>query len=338
MKSVIFGSTILMVVLASAAEARNHLRIVSSPGDFVYTSKVAENFSREFQQPTPVIRRTGSRATIRMFCAGIGVDHPDIVSLPRAMQRAEVAECRSNGVKRITQIKVGYEAVVLARQRGAFRFDVNKVHLFKALAKEVPIHGRIVPNPYKKWSDIDPFLPPIPIRVIGPRSGSEMRQAFMKLVMDEACRTLPALTALEPQRRKKVCTTFRDDGVFRAAARGYRDTVRALERDSSRIAIMPYSVYEGWDEVLAAVQIDSVAPNPVTVARSEYPIICPRFLYIKTQHFDRVPGLLEFVVEYTSDRAWGPAGYLTEDGLIPMTERDRLWQRANAIGFTPMRR
>jgi phosphate transport system substrate-binding protein len=112
MKSVIFGATVLMVVLASAAEARNHLRIVSSPGDFVYTSKVAESFSREYRQPAPVIRRTGSRTTIRVFCAGIGVDHPDIVSPPRPMQQAEFDECQGNGVKRITQIKVGYEAVV----------------------------------------------------------------------------------------------------------------------------------------------------------------------------------------------------------------------------------
>lgn len=336
MKSVIFGATVLITALASAADARDHLRIVSSPGDFVYTSKVAESFSREYRQPVPVVRRTGSRTTTRIFCAGIGVDHPDIVSLPRPMQPAEIDECRKNGVKRITQIKVGYEAVVLARQRGAFRFDVNKVHLFMALAKDVPVHGRIVPNPYKKWSDIDPFLPPIPIRVIGPRADTEIRRAFLKLVMDEACRTLPVLKELDPGRREKVCTTFRTDGAFRAA-RGHHNTVRMLERDSSRIAIMPYSVYREWDEALATVQVDSVAPNPSTVARSEYPIICPFFVYVKTQHYSRVPGLLEFVVEYTSDRAWGPDGYLIDDGLIPMTERDRRWQRANAIGFTPMR-
>lgn len=338
MKSVIFGATVLIMALASAAEARDHLHIVSSPGNFVYTSKVAESFSREFRQPVPVVRRTGSRTTVRTFCAGIGVAHPDIVSLPRPMQPAEIDECQRNGVKRITQIKVGYEAVVLARQRGAFRFDVNKVHLFKALAKEVPVHGRIVPNPYKKWSDIDPFLPPIPIRVIGPRADTEIRRAFMKLVMDEACRTLPALAALDAPRRDNICTTFRSDGAFRAVSRGYHDSVRMLERDSSRIAIMPYSVYQEWDEALATVQVDSVAPNPATVARSEYPIICPFFVYVKTQHYSRVPGLLEFVVEYTSDRAWGPGGYLIEGGLIPMTERDRRWQRANAIGFTPMRR
>ncbi len=336
MKSVIFGATVLITALASAADARDHLRIVSSPGDFVYTSKVAESFSREYRLPVPIVRRTGSRTTIRVFCAGIGVDHPDIISLPRPMQQSEVDECRRNGVKRITQIKVGYEAVVLARQRGAFRFDVSKVHLFKALAKDVPVDGRIVPNPYKKWSDIDPFLPPIPIRVIGPRADTEVRRAFLKLVMDEACQTLPALKALDAPSRDRICTTFRDDGAFRAVSRGYRDTVRLLERDSSRIAIMPYSVYREWDEALASVQVDSVAPNSRTIAKSEYPIICPFFVYVKTQHYSRVPGLLEFVVEYTSDRAWGPNGYLIDDGLIPMTERDRRWQRANAIGFTPM--
>ncbi len=336
MKFVIFGATVLITALASAAEARNHLHIVSSPGDFVFTSKVAESFAREYRQPTPVVRRTGSRTTVRKFCAGIGVDHPDIVSLPRPMQQAEIDECRRNGVKRITQIKVGYEAIVLARQRGAFRFDVNKAHLFKALAKEVPVDGRMVSNPYRKWSDIDPLLPPIPIRVIGPRSDSEIRHAFVKLVMVEACRTVPELAALDAPLRDKVCTTFRDDGAFRAVARTYRDTARFLERDSARIAIMPYSVYEEWDEALTTVRVDSVAPTPATVARSEYPIVCPFFVYVKTQHYDRVPGLLEFVVEYTSDRAWGPDGYLIDDGLIPMTERDRRWHRANAIGFTPM--
>ena len=338
MRSLIIIATMMTATMATAAEARKHLRIVSSPGDFPFTSKVGESFARGYQQPVPVIQRSGARTSVRLFCAGVGVSHPDIISLPRAMQAGEVEECRRNGVRRITQIKVGYEAVVLAQQRGAFRFDVSRLHLFKALAKEVPIHGKIVANPYENWSDIDPYLPPIPIRVIGPRADSDLRRALLTMVMDDACRSLPEIAKLGADRQIEICTSFRNDKAFKTISRDYDDAVRLVGQDPSRMILMPFAVYEKWDNVLSSVRIDGSEPTVQTISDSSYPVTCPLFVYVKTQHYDRVPGILEFVTEYTSDRAWGPEGYLTEYGLIPLSETERRSERANAIGLSPMKR
>ena len=338
MKSVIFGAAALLAAMASVAEARDHLRILSSPADFPFTAKVSERFARSYHQPKPVIQRSGPRTNVRLFCSGIGLSHPDIISLARPLQDAEIEKCRQNGVHRITEIKVGYEAVVLARQRGTFRFDVSKRDLFLALAKEVPIGGRIVRNPYRLWSDISPYLPPIPIQVIGPRADSEVRHSFLSHVMEPACRSFAAVARLTPERQGEVCSTMRSDNAFQAVARSYNDTVRLLMQEPSKMALMPYSVYEDWDEVLATVKIEGVEPNGQTLGNASYPVTCPLFVYVKTQHYDNVPGVLEFITEYTSDRAWGPDGYLIDDGLIPMSEMERRSQRANAIGLSPMER
>ena len=338
MRSVIFGVAVLVAMMASVAEARDHLRILSSPGDFPFTAKVSERFARSYHRPKPVIQRSGQRTNVRRFCSGVGLAHPDIISLSRPLRNSEIELCRQNGVRRITEIKVGYEAVVLARQRGTFRFDVSKRDLFLALAKEVPMGGRIVRNPYRLWSDISSYLPPIPIRVIGPRADSEVRHAFLSLVMEPACREFTVVGALSAERRAQVCSTMRSDNAFQAVSRSYDDTVRVLMRDTAGIALMPYSIYEEWDEVLATVKIEGVEPNERTLGSNRYSVTCPLFVYVKTQHYDSVPGVLEFITEYTSDRAWGPDGYLIDDGLIPMSEMERRSQRANAIGLSPMNR
>lgn len=338
MRSVIFCMAALVATMAGVAEARDHLRILTSPEDFAFTAKVSERFARSYHRPKPVIQRSSSHINVRLFCSGIGHSHPDILSLSRPLRNGEIERCRENGVRSITEIKIGYEAIVLARQRGTFRFDVSTRDLFLALAKEVPMGGRIVRNPYRLWSDIAPYLPPIPIRVIGPRPDSEIHLSFLSFVIEPACRDFPDIARLGPERQAQVCSTMRSDNAFQSVARSYDETVRELMREPSNIALMPFSIYEDWDDVLATVKIDGVEANGKTLGNGIYPVTCPLFVYVKTQHYESVPGVLEFVTEFTSDRAWGPDGYLIDHGLVPMSEMERRAQRANAIGLSPMNR
>ena len=78
--------------------------------------------------------------------------------------------------------------------------ELTKQQIFLALAKDVPQDGKMVPNPYQKWSDIDPSLPDQKIEVMGPPPTSGTRDAFVELAMEGGAKTFPMLA--EPSRAK----------------------------------------------------------------------------------------------------------------------------------------
>ena len=45
--------------------------------------------------------------------------------------------------------------------------------------------------------------------------------------------------------------------------------------------------------------------------------------YVKKAHVGKIPGILEFLTEFTSEAAMGEEGYLTDRGLIPL-DADKL--------------
>ena len=45
--------------------------------------------------------------------------------------------------------------------------------------------GKLVANPNKTWSDVDPSLPDEKIEVLGPPPTSGTRDAFVELVMEQ---------------------------------------------------------------------------------------------------------------------------------------------------------
>ena len=53
-------------------------------------------------------------------------------------------------------------------------------------------------------------------------------------------------------------------------------------------------------------------------------------------HVGAVPGIQEYLAEFTSDKADGEEGYLTAKGLIPMPEAERTKFRQDAKSLTPM--
>ena len=332
----LLAAAAVVYVTGASAAARDQMHIVSSSTGFPFTAQVSESFASNYRQPAPVIERFGARTGIRLFCAGIGDQHPDIVSVSRAMWNAEVAACEKNGVKRITEIKVGYEGLVLAGKRGGPRLNIGKTQLFAALARQLPVDGKLVKNPHKRWSDIDPRLPDLAIRVIGPNASAELRELLLSTVMDQGCRDYPGVTALPAAKRDRVCTTLRNDGIYVEVAKTYDDAIDRVSRSRRVFALIPYSDFVPHARRLAAHPIDGVLPSPVTIAMGAYPVTCAIHVYVKNQHYEQVPGILEFVTEFTSHWTWGPEGYLVDAGLIPMSHQDRIAQRANAIGLNPM--
>ena len=175
------------VATASAQVARDYVSIVGSSTVYPFSTVVAERFGRNTDFKTPKIESTGTGGGFKLFCAGIGVQHPDISNASRRIKQSEVDDCASNGVAHIVEVKLGYDGIVIANSRAADVLDLTLEQVYLALAKNVPNPDgghSLIANPYRRWSDIDSGLPNLAIEVLGPPPTSGTRDAFLELAME----------------------------------------------------------------------------------------------------------------------------------------------------------
>jgi phosphate transport system substrate-binding protein len=320
----------ISVALVGAAEARDQIRIVGSSTVFPYSQAAAEEFANQTGKPAPVVESTGTGGGMKIFCQGVGTGQPDATGASRAMKKSEFELCLKNGVASITEVLLGYDGLSMAVSRNGKSLDLTKAQLFQALAAEVEVDGKVVDNPYKTWSQIDPSLPNTPIQVFGPPPTSGTRDAWVELVMEEGCKAFPAIKALDKDRHKTVCQRMRTDGPFIEAGENDNLIVQRLESDPNAYGIFGYSfLYENQDK-LKGITVDGVEPNLDTIADSSYPVSRPLFIYFKNAHRGVIPGLDDFIKEMTSEAAMGEGGYLSERGLVPLAKSRREDVRKNA--------
>lgn len=328
MRATLLASASALVAVAIAvpdaqAQSRDQIRIVGSSTVFPYTQAVAEQYAGMTGNPAPVVESTGTGGGMQIFCGGLGPDFPDITGASRAIKQSEFEMCQQNGVDSVTEALIGYDGLTVAHSSDGPDLDLTKAQLFQALASEVPVDGEIVANPHTRWSDIDPALPDDEIRVFGPPPTSGTRDAFVELVMEVGCEEFEAVEALEEDRKAEVCNRMRQDGPFIEAGENDNLIVQRLESDASALGIFGYSfLFENTDK-LKPVLVEGVAPTKETIASGDYGVSRPLFVYIKNAHRGVIPGLDDFVAEYTSEQAFGPGGYLSERGLIPLDDAER---------------
>jgi phosphate transport system substrate-binding protein len=310
-------------VLAGAAVARDQIRIVGSSTVFPFTQAVAEQFANATGNPAPVVESTGTGGGMKIFCEGVGEDKADITGASRAMKESELKACMDAGVDSVTEVLIGYDGIAFASSKEGADVDLSKAQLWQALAAEVPVDGEIKANPYKKWSDIDSSLPDVEIQVFGPPPTSGTRDAWVELVMEEGCEAFDEVKALEGDRMEEVCARMRQDGPFIEAGENDNLIVQRLGADQNAFGIFGFSfLYENLDK-LKGQKVAGVAPSVETIADGSYGVSRPLFFYIKNAHRGVIPGLDEFIVEYVSEESMGDGGYLTERGLIPLSEDKR---------------
>ncbi len=325
-----------LALAATAAEARDQIRIVGSSTVFPFSTVVAEQFGKTGGFKTPVVESTGTGGGFKLFCAGIGVGHPDISNASRAIKESELKDCAANGVTEITEVKIGYDGIVLANAKTAPAFSLTVAQVWQALAKDVPVDGQLVANPYKSWNDIDPSLPNEPIEVFGPPPTSGTRDAFVELVMDVGCKEFAEVKALEGDAHKATCQTIREDGAFIEAGENDNLIVQKLEANPLALGIFGYSFLDQNADKVQGSAIGGVAPTFEAIADGSYPVSRPLFFYVKNAHVGVIPGLKEFVAEFMSDRASGEEGYLADKGLIPLPADEHAEVLAAASALTPM--
>lgn len=328
------------VALTGAAEARDQIRIVGSSTVYPFTTTVAEQFGKSGGGKTPVVESTGTGGGMKLFCAGVGVGHPDATNASRAMKKSEFEDCQKNGVKDIVEIKVGYDGLTLAQSKQGPDLKITLGQLFLALAKEVPgADGKLVANPNKNWSDIDKSLPNVKIEVLGPPPTSGTRDSLHELFMEAGAEQIPAMKELKKSDKKafsKAWKTLREDGAYVEAGENDNVIVQKLEANRNAFGVFGYSFLEENAAKLKGVTLDGAAPTYENIAGGKYKGSRPLFVYIKKQHVGVVPGVDKFAAEYVSTKALGEDGYLAKKGLVTLPKKELDVVRKNVTGLTPM--
>lgn len=312
--------------------SRDFVRAVGSSTVYPFASAVAEQVAKAGGR-SPVIESTGTGAGMRLFCAGLGARHPDVEDASRRMTPAEYKTCVANGVTAVVEIEVGIDGIAFAEGRPGPGLKLTPTELYKALAARP--FGQ--PNTTRRWSDVDPALPAIPILVYGPSSVSGTRDAFAELILTAGCKRDPATAALKtsaPDRFKAVCERVREDGAYVEMGENPNLTVRKIAQNPRAIGIFGFSYLDENADRLTGIPIDGVTPTYDTIASFEYPGARPLYIYVKKQHLAAVHGLRDYVMEWT--RAWGPAGYLKPKGLIVAPAEVRARSLAIAEAMTPL--
>ena len=333
MKLALLAGAATLVAACSAgtgafAQTRDTIQIAGSSTVLPFSSIVAEEFSAAFPEfKTPVVGSGGTGGGFRQFCEGVGENTIDIANASRPIRDGEREACTAAGVTDIREVQFGYDGIVFASSSSRADFALTPVHVYKAIAAQVPVDGQLVANPYTRWSEIDAALPDQPIMLAIPGSNHGTREVFQERVVAPGCEEA-GLPAGAPE---DACTAFRQDVVIEIAG-DYTETLARLASNPDTVGVFGLSFYEQNRDTLKVATVNGVTPSLETVANGEYPVSRPLFFYVKGQHIGVIPGIEEFVGFFLSEQMAGLGGTLEAAGLIPQPDDVTEAQRAGFAG------
>ncbi len=329
------------VAAASSALARDSIEVVGSSTVYPFSTVVAERYGRASGNPTPKIESTGSGGGMKLFCSGVGTNYPDITNSSRRMKASEFQKCQANGVKEIIEVQIGYDGIVIANSVESATMQLSRKDIFLALAAKVPgaTAGELIDNPYKTWKDVNSALPDVAIEVLGPPPTSGTRDAFAELGMEGGCKKIDWIAALKASNKnayKTICHTIREDGAYIEAGENDNLIVQKLEANPDALGVFGFSFLDQNADKVQGSIIESVEPTFDSIADKSYPISRPLYFYVKKAHVGVVPGIKGFLNEFTSEKAWGEEGYLSEKGMIPLPTKMRREMAENTRNLVAM--
>ncbi|WP_243445751.1 substrate-binding domain-containing protein [Polymorphobacter arshaanensis] len=339
LKSAITTLGIAAVALGSAgvAEARTQIRIVGSSTVYPFTTAVAESFKRSYPQfQAPIVESTGTGAGVKLFCAGVGQQHPDFVNASRRLKASEAKTCAENGVTGILELQIGLDGLVIAQARGGQFVSLSEVDVYKALAANPFGGGK---NKAQTWKDVNPKLPNIKISVIGPPPTSGTRDSFKDLYMIKGCESnaaMPALKKADEAKYNLACGKIREDGAYIEGGENDNLIVQKIAANPNVLGIFGFSFLEENGDKIKDVPINGIAATYDTISSFKYPASRPLFIYAKLQHMRAVKGMKEFLTEYTKESVWGPGGMLAKRGLVAEPTAVRAKNAAIVQNMTPL--
>lgn len=325
-KKQLLGLAVTTAVLATstAAMARDTIQIAGSSTVLPFSSIVAEEFGQAFVQfKTPVVGSGGTGGGLRQFCQGTGTNTIDIANASRPIREGEIESCKSQGVEQILEIQLGYDGIVFASDAKQASFELTDKQIYTAAAAHVLKDGKWVDNPYTRWSEVDSKLPNQEIVLVIPASNHGTREVFEERVLQNGCKAIAEIAALDKDEQGKRCNTLRTDGRIVEIAGDYTETLTRLQMQSEAVGVFGLSFYDQNRDRLQVATINGVVPTLETIGSGEYPVSRPLFFYVKGEHIGMIPGLSEFVEYYLSDAVSGFGSPLEEAGLIPLNDEER---------------
>ncbi|MGA0234090.1 MAG: substrate-binding domain-containing protein [Alphaproteobacteria bacterium] len=318
----------LLIAGTASAQRSETISIVGSSTVFPFATKVAETFGETTDFNTPVIESTGSGGGMKLFCAGVGVDHPDITNSSRAMKSSEAETCAANGVD-FTEFVVGFDGIVVANSNEAGVLELSRAILTKVLLAEVPNAdcSAYEANAAMTWADVDASLPATKIEVLGPPTSSGTRDAFEELVFETALKDM----GCSKDMIKKA--SVREDGLYVEAGENDTLIVDQLAANPDAVGIFGYSFLANNADRIQGANIEGVEPTFENIAAGDYKVSRSLFFYVKNNHVGVIPGIADYVIEFTAEEAFGPGGYLEPIGLIPLPEDQRIENADKAFGL-----
>jgi len=294
-----------MSLMTTISYARDQIKIVGSSTVYPFSTVVAERFGKSGKFNTPVIESTGTGGGMKLFCAGIGVNTPDMSNASRKIKPKEVKLCKDNGVTEITQVIVGLDGIAFTSSVKGKQYNFTKKHLWEAMSD--------LGSKPKKWSDIDPSLPDYKIAILTPPATSGTRDAWNSLVMKKGCPE-----SILKEQGKKACYLLREDGAVIEVGENDTLIINKLVGEPTYFGIFGFSYYDNSKDKVQAHLIEDKKISLKSIQDGSYPISRPLYFYVKDQHIGVIPGVEEYVKEFTSKRAAGPRGYLLDLGLVPL--------------------
>ena len=322
-KYLTLSGIIFSLLFSTTSQARDTLSLAGSSTVLPFARIIAEQLGKNPNFKTPVVESGGSSVGKKGVCDGVGTKFIDIGNASSRMKTKELAYCEKNGVK-LTEIKVGYDGIVVANSKKGKVLNISKADLGKALTAKVAINGKMVDNPYKKWSEINPSLPNVEIRVYGPPTTSGTRASYAEMVNEKGyCKKdAEAKAALKAAGMKaKKCRAMRTDGAFIEAGEQDNLIVQKLNEDTTAYGIFGFSYLDQNSDTLQGAVISKTAPTFENIASNNYSVSRALYYYVKHQHIGVVPGIKEYMAEWT--KHWGDEGALSDAGMIPMPKSER---------------
>ena len=319
-----------LVLATSTANARENISIAGSSTVLPFATIIAEELGKNPNFKTPVVESGGSSVGKKGVCDGIGTEYIDIGNASSRMKQKELDYCNANGVA-LTEIKVGYDGIVVASSLEGTQLNISKADLGKALTAQIPQEdGTWIDNPYTHWNQINPDLPNLPIRVMGPPTTSGTRASFVEMVNQKGyCAKDPIAKKASKARgdkKGKKCRAMRTDGAFIEAGEQDNLIVQKLQEDPNTFGIFGFSYLDQNQDTIQGAIIDGSEPTFENIASGDYAVSRALWFYIKHEHVKMVPGLKAYMNEWT--KHWGEDGILTDAGMIPMPVEERAKYKA----------
>ncbi len=310
----ISASAMLAACGGAQNSSRDQIRAVGSSTVYPFAKAVSDALSKSNAAiKSPIIESTGTGAGMKLFCAGVGVAHPDVENASRRMKRSEFDECAKNGVDKIVEIQVGLDGIAFAEAKGGMGLKLTPADVYKALAANP--YGK--PNAAKTWKDVNPAFPAEPILIYGPPSTSGTRDALKELILTKGCDADAAMKALkdsDKEKHDKICGEVRGDGAYVDSGENDNLIVQKLEANDKAIGIFGFSYLEENADKLVGLTMGGVAPTYASISDFSYPGARPLYIYVKQAHLDAIKGLKEFVAEWA--KSWGKGGLLAKQGMV----------------------